>query len=119
MTNAESTLIRSLMRPRDWIKGSEPKDCGDADHRFGILLVHARVCDSDAECRHYPCTCSAIGSSEAAKELPAIHEFLDKKCKGANIPWDYCGETEPICVDHICAVRKIGEPGVGRAGPSP
>jgi hypothetical protein len=115
---ALSDSPRPPIRPIDWTKGSEPKDCQDADRRFWILFYsHARICQTDEECRHYPGTCSAIGASDAAVELLALQKWLEKrKCKGFGLPFEDCGETKPVCVDHSCVVQKLGEPHPGQTG---
>ena len=93
-----------------WLQGREPRDCADANARFEQAQEPARTCDGDDECFNYPCTCSAIGSSDSAKDLLALTKWLDLHCGGASVVYAYCGETTPVCVHNRCEVRKEKSP---------
>ena len=89
--------------------GSDSPFCVDARAKAHDVLPVAQACERDSDCFHYPCSCSALGSSPAADEYIALEEVLWKQCGDPAI-FAYCGPTDPVCEDGVCTVREKPDP---------
>ncbi|HXK24395.1 MAG TPA: hypothetical protein VMS55_17130 [Myxococcota bacterium] len=82
--------------------------CAEARENAKALLPSARACERESDCFHYPCSCSALGSSPATDEYLALQDVLVGRC-GDPMIFAYCGPTVPVCEAHVCTVRGAAD----------
>jgi hypothetical protein len=68
------------------------------------LLPEARACETDSDGAHFPCSCSALGTSASAERYKALVMELGRHCH-AGIVYAYCGSTRPTCANRVCVAR--------------
>jgi len=86
---------------------SEPSQtCTELMNEVSALRPLAESCQVDADCFHYPCSCSALAAGELSDRYIAILRTLQLEC-GAAVHYDYCEETRPVCVENRCTTHAM------------